>query len=148
MLDIMAFVNIPKDLSKVKTKLVLNLTKRQLICFGSAALIGIPTYIFSRGAIGNTGAALLMMGLMLPAFFLAMYEKDGQPAERLIRNYIRAKIYWAGIRTYKTENFYETLVKEGKHATENTSTAKKAIGKRPAGKGKPRGRERVRAQRK
>jgi hypothetical protein len=133
----MAFVNIPKDLSKVKTKVALNLTKRQLICFGAAAVVGIPTYILSRGAIGNTGAALMMMGLMLPMFFLAMYEKDGQSAEILLRNYIRARIFWAGIRTYKTENFYEILEREGKSiATESKTTAKTPVGKRPASKKK------------
>jgi len=145
----MAFVNIPKDLSKIKTKVALNLTKRQLLCFGAAAAIGIPVYIFTRGTIGNTGAALLMIGLMLPPFFLAMYEKDGQPAEKILRNYIRTKIYWAGIRPYKTENFYEILEKEGKSiATEGKATAKTAVGKRPAGKEKPRGRKKVRAKRK
>lgn len=29
----MAYVPVPKDLNKIKTKLALNLTKRQLICF-------------------------------------------------------------------------------------------------------------------
>ena len=145
----MAFVNIPKDLSKIKSKAAFNMTFRQIICFGTAAAIGIPTYIFTRGAIGNTAAALLMIGLMLPPFFLAMYEKDGQPAEKILRNYIRAKVYWAGIRPYKTENFYEILEKEGKSiATESTATTKKAVGKRPAGKGKQRGRKKVRAKRK
>ena len=82
------------------------MTKRQLICFGTAALIGVPTYLFTRGTIGNTAAVLLMMGIMAPLFLLAMYERDGIPAEKLIRNYIRAKFYWAGIRPYRTDNFY------------------------------------------
>lgn len=43
----MAFVNVPKDLSRVKTKVALNLTKRQLICFGAAAVVGVPAYIFN-----------------------------------------------------------------------------------------------------
>lgn len=34
----MAYVDIPKDLTRVKTKVMFNLTKRQLICFGSGAL--------------------------------------------------------------------------------------------------------------
>ena len=38
----MAYVPVPKDLSKVKTKVAFNLTKRQLVCFGSGALIGVP----------------------------------------------------------------------------------------------------------
>jgi len=145
----MAFVTVPKDLSKVKTKVALNLTKRQLICFSAAAVIGIPTYLFSRGTVGNTAAALLMIGLMLPMFFLAMYEKDGQPAELAIRNYIRVKFLWPGKRPYKTENLYEILGagrsrcellahatrQEAKSiAPHNKTTAKASVGKRKAGK--------------
>jgi hypothetical protein len=135
----MAFVNVPKDLSKVKTKIAFNLTKRQLICFSTAAVIGLPVYFFSRMVIGNTAAVLLMMMIMLPLFFLAMYEKDGQPAEKVLRNYIRTKFHWPGIRPYKTENFYEVLEKEAKNfATQNTTTTKTPVGKRPASKRKPR----------
>jgi len=139
----MAFVNVPKDLSKVKTKIALNLTKRQLICFGAAGIIGIPVYIFTRGAIGNSAAALLMMGLMLPLFFLAMYEKDGQPAEKILRNIVRARFAWPGKRPYKTENLYEIIEKEARTvATQNKTTTKTAVGERQgrqsAGKGKPR----------
>ena len=69
----MPYVPVPKDLTKVKTKLVFNLTKRQLICFSLAALVGLPVYFFTRGAIGNQAAVLLMIGLMMPFFFFAMY---------------------------------------------------------------------------
>ena len=36
----MAFVSVPKDLTKVKNKIIFNLTKRQLICFGIAVAAG------------------------------------------------------------------------------------------------------------
>ena len=36
----MPFVPVPKDLTRVKTKVALNLTKRQLICFSIAGAIG------------------------------------------------------------------------------------------------------------
>ena len=49
----MAYVPVPKDLSKIKTKLAFNLTKRQLVCFSGAAAVGLPAYLFSRGSIGN-----------------------------------------------------------------------------------------------
>ena len=138
----MPFVPVPKDLSKVKTKVALNLTKRQLICFGSAAVVGIPAYIFTRGAIGNEGAALLMIGLMLPFFFLAIYEKDGVPAEKILRNFIRARFLWPGKRVYKTENFYEMIGKEAMTVAGKGKTAKTTpVGKRPSGKSKPRRRE-------
>ena len=102
----MAYVNVPNDLSKVKNKLVFNLTKRQLICFGIAAAIGIPTYIFSRSAIGNMGAMLLMIGIMLPCFMFAMYERDGLPLEKVLKNIMRAKFLVPRVRPYITENFY------------------------------------------
>ena len=36
----MAYVPVPKDLSRVKSKIAFNLTKRQLVCFGGGALLG------------------------------------------------------------------------------------------------------------
>ena len=69
----MPYVNVPNDLSKIKTKMAFNLTKRQLVCFGSAGAVGIPAYLLTRGTLGNTGAMFLMLGIMLPAFLLAMY---------------------------------------------------------------------------
>ena len=137
----------PKDLSRVKSKLALNMTKRQLICFGSASAIVIPTYIFTRGAIGNNAAALLMIAVMLPLFFLAMYEKDGLLAEVILRNYIRTSIFWPGIRPYKTENLYETIGKEAQIiASKNKTAAKASVRKCPAGKRKPRRYERGRKE--
>lgn len=118
----MPFVPVPKDLTKVKTKVALNLTKRQLICFSIAGAVGIPTYLFSRTAIGADAAVFLMIGLMLPFFFFAMYEKDGQPAEKVARNFLRAKL-WPGVRPYKTENLYRYLEKEGTAIVHQNQTA-------------------------
>jgi hypothetical protein len=132
----MAFVTVPKDLSKVKTKVALNLTKRQLICFSVAAVIGIPLYIFSRGVIGNSAGALLMIAVMFPFFFLGIYEKDGMPAEKLLRNIVRVRFAWPGKRPYVAENLYEVIRKEAKTvATENKTATKTPVAKRPAGKG-------------
>ena len=111
----MPYVNIPNDLSKIKTKVALNLTKRQLLSFGGAAVIGVPTYLFTRTAIGNSAAMFLMIALMLPFFFIAMYERDGLPAEKVARNIIRTIFIRPGPRPYKTENFYAILAKESDH---------------------------------
>ena len=108
----MAYVNIPNDLSRIKTKVALNLTKRQLLCFAGAAAIGIPAYLFTRKAIGNSPAMFLMITLMLPFFFFAMYERDGLPAEKVARNIINAVFIRPGKRPYKTENLYAILTKE------------------------------------
>jgi len=108
----MPYVNVPNDLSKIKTKVALNLTKRQLICFGGAALIGVPAYLLLRPVIGNSMALMFMIALMLPAFMLAMYERDGLPAEKVVRNILRASFLRPGTRPYQTENFYGVLTND------------------------------------
>lgn len=108
----MAYVPVPKDLSKIKTKLAFNLTKRQLICFSGAAAVGVPAYLFCRGALGNSTAMLLMIGLMLPFFFFAMYERDGLPLEKVLKNILRTQFLYPRVRPYKTENFYALLNRE------------------------------------
>jgi hypothetical protein len=109
-----AYVQIPKDLTKVKTKFMLGLTKRQVVCFGTAAVIRVPVFFATRGALGNSSAVLLMMAFMLPAFFMAMYEKDGQTAERILFCFIRCRWFFPPKRPYITENFYSTIEQEGK----------------------------------
>ncbi len=108
----MPYVNIPNDLSRIKTKVAFNLTKRQLLCFGGAAAVGIPTYLLTRSAIGNSAAMFVMIAIMLPFFFVAMYERDGLPAEKVARNMLRALFIRPGPRPYKTENIYPILTKE------------------------------------
>ena len=42
------YVPIPMDLNKVKTKVALNLTKRQLICFSLAGVTSIPVNFLTK----------------------------------------------------------------------------------------------------
>ena len=122
-------VPVPKDLSGIKTKVALNLTKRQLICFSGAAMTGVPLYFLTRGIFGTQGAAFLMVGVMLPFFFLAMYEKDGFQAEKIVYFMIRQKILTPGIRPYKSENLYEQLEEQEKIRREVRYLEEKASGK-------------------
>ena len=69
----MAYVPVPKDLTKVKTKVMFNLTKRQLVCFGSGALLGVPLFFLLKGPVGTSTAAMCMVILMLPFFLLGYY---------------------------------------------------------------------------
>ena len=82
-----AYISVPRDFSKVKSKVAFNLTARQLVCFGAAAVVGVPLFFVLRDTAGNSGATLGMMAVMLPMFFLAMYQKNGQPAEKILRYY-------------------------------------------------------------
>ena len=107
----MAFVQVPKDLTRVKTKVMFNLTQRQLVCFTLAAAAGIPFYLLTKNSMGSTLSACLMIVVMLPFFFFAMYEKDGQPAEKLLKNRLRFML-WPRERPYKTHNIYKSEKKE------------------------------------
>lgn len=127
----MAYVNVPNDLSRIKTKMAFNLTKRQLVCFGSAAAVGIPTYLLARSSLGGTAAMLLMIALMLPFFFLAMYERDGLPAEKVLRNILRWAVLTPRVRPYKTQNFYLYLNEQGKEAQPIENKTGKAAHQKP-----------------
>jgi hypothetical protein len=126
----MAFVSVPKDLTKVKNKIVFNLTKRQLICLGVAAALGLPFYFLTRGYIGTSNAATGMCLLMLPAFLFAMYEKDGLPLEKVLWNVITVKLLRPSIRKYMIENLYDEKECETENKRGGTQGEKKK--KRPA----------------
>lgn len=102
-------VAVPKDLTGIKTKVAMNLTQRQLICFSAAAVVGVPLYLFTKNLIGTELSALSMVAVMLPFFFVAMYEKDGFPAEKIIYFMIRQKFLVPGIRPYRSENLFRQL---------------------------------------
>ena len=105
----MAYVSISKDLSRVKSKFLFNLTKRQVVCFGRGALIGVPAFFLAKDALGVSPSVLLMMLLMLPFFLLAMFERHGQPLEVLIRHFIQARFVRPRIRVWQNDNFYKTI---------------------------------------
>lgn len=131
-------VPVPKDLSGIKTKVALNLTKRQIICFSGAAITGVPLYFLTKGVLGTQAGALIMVGVMLPFFFLAMYERDGFSAEKLLYFMIRQKILTPGIRPYKSENLYEQLEEREKIKKEVRYLEEKAKGasRKPQNAGK------------
>ena len=110
----MAYVTIPKDLSRVQSKVLFGLTKRQVICFGAAAVIGVPLFFLSRGALGTTTAALCMILVMLPFFLFAMYEKNGQPLEVFLGHLIQNKFIRPKVRIYLEQEVRKIAGKNGK----------------------------------
>lgn len=105
----MAYVPIPKDLTKVKSKFLFNLTKRQVVCFGLGALVGVPPFFLTKDLIGTSASTMLMICLMLPFFLLAMYEKNGEPMEVILRHFIEARFLRPKLRPYQTTNFYAEI---------------------------------------
>ena len=110
----MAYVPVPKDLSAVKTKVMFNLTKRQLICFAAGAVVAIPLFFLCKTGMNTSAASLVMVLALIPFMLLAMYEKNGQPLEKIARNFIMVCFLRPKVRPYRTNNFYSMLERQDK----------------------------------
>ena len=108
----MAYVPVPKDLNAVKTKVVFNLTKRQLICFGLGAAIALPLFFLCKSYMDKSVASLIMIIVLLPFMLLAMYEKNGQPLEKVVRNIVQVCFLRPKQRPYMTNNYYAVLERQ------------------------------------
>lgn len=133
----MAYVPVPKDLSKIKTKVAFNLTKRQIICFAVALIVGLPLFFLLKDSAGTSAATFVMIVVMLPCFLMAMYEKHGQPLEVVARNIIQTKFVRPKERPYQTQNLYAVLEKQRKLEKEVSAIVKGTNQRRRTGK-KPR----------
>lgn len=132
----MAYVPVPKDLSKIKTKVAFNLTKRQIVCFAVALIVGLPLFFLLKDSAGTSAASFVMIVVMLPCFLMAMYEKHGQPLEVVVKNIIQTKFVRTKERPYQTQNLYAVLEKQRKLEKEVSAIVKgnnqrRRTGKRP-----------------
>ena len=132
----MAYVPVPKDLSKIKTKVAFNLTKRQIVCFAVALIVGLPLFFLLKDSAGTSAASFVMIVVMLPCFLMAMYEKHGQPLEVVVMNIIQTKFVRPKERPYQTQNLYAVLEKQRKLEKEVSAIVKgnnqrRRTGKRP-----------------
>ena len=114
----MAFVPVPKDLNRVKTKVMFNLTRRQLICFALAAVAGMPVFFLAKSKLELSAAAMVMVVIMLPFIFFALYEKDGQPAEKILGHVVKTMFLRDRVRPYRTDNLYAVIQREIKEKEE------------------------------
>lgn len=117
-------VSIPKDFTKVQSKVFLNLTKRQILCFLPAVLIGVPLFFATRGSIGNSAATFLMILVMLPFFLAAFYKHNEEPLEKYVWHMVQTRFLRPKTRPYATNNFYSALEKQYRHDKEVKALAK------------------------
>ena len=108
----MAYVTIPKDLTKVKSKVLFGLTRRQLICFEAAVLVGVPLFFLLRNTVDSSMATLCMILVMLPFFLFAMYERHGQPLEVVLEQMVQTIFVRPKERPYQTNNFYAAIERQ------------------------------------
>lgn len=125
----MAFVPVPKDLNRVKTKVMFNLTKRQIICFALAAAVGVPVFFVAKPYMALSTAAMLMVVVMLPFIFFALYEKDGQPAEKILGHVVKSMFLRDKVRPYRTNNLYAAIQRQIKEQEELQIGKQKSKGK-------------------
>lgn len=98
----MFYSSINTDFAAYQTKVAFGLTKRQIICFITAAIIGLPVYYFTKDHIGTDMAGILMIIIMAPLFVLAMYKKNGQNLETVLKNYIKEQFFSEKVRRVST----------------------------------------------
>ena len=60
----------------------------------------------------NNFQQLSWMLVMLPFFMLAMYEKHGQPLEKIVGNILKVAVIRPKQRPYQTNNFYAVLKRQ------------------------------------
>ena len=118
-----------QSLKKVKTKVAFNLTKRQLIGFTLAGLVGIPVYLFMRKFMPNDIAVIFLIVSTLPIFFITLFEKDGLTFEKYFKHIYLHKFYQPKKRVRK-EVYLE---QEKKNSANKTHAKRKGIEKSKAG---------------
>lgn len=104
----MPYVQIPRDLNKVKEKFLFGLPKRQVLYFGLGAGIGlIPFFLLIEYNISAAVTALMLC--IMPFGFVGMYSKNGLTCDKIIALWIKANLIRPKIRPYKTENIYVAM---------------------------------------
>ena len=88
-----SYVPVPRDLTRVKTRIIFHLTKRQILCFGLAALIGVPSFLLLKQAGNISMASMGMILIIMPMFLLAMYEQDGQTLEVKAKHFVESTFF-------------------------------------------------------
>lgn len=126
----MAYVQIPKDLNKIKEKKLFNLTKRQLIFFPIGIIIGMATFLLTKNVLGRY-AIFLLVFTGFPFFYMGIDTRDGIPFEKRVSYMLEQKFTKPKIRIYKTENFYKYIAEgsEVKVVEKNKQTTKKTTRK-------------------
>lgn len=120
----MAYVKVSKDLTKVKTKVALNLTKRQLIGFSIAGLIGFPVYMLCKKFFSVDISMIVMSIAVLPVLFATLYEKDNLPFEKHLA-YILRFHKSKKIRLYKAKSIYHTDKKKQHIGSKNKTNGRR-----------------------
>jgi len=101
------------------------MTGSQIVHIIAGASLGVPLFFLTRGSLGNGPAMLILFACVAPFAFLALYEKDGQPAKKWLYTILRHKIF-PQRRIYRTQNFYSKVNYLIPKSRGSTNTANKS----------------------
>ncbi len=134
----MFYSSVNTDFAAYETKIAFGLTKRQIICFLAAALIGLPTYYFTKDHIGTDAAGILMIMVMVPLFLLAMYRKNGLTLETVLKHYIKEQFFSNKVRVVSTNPVVSQALQTADYARDpnRTKRGRKAFRRSTNGKNK------------
>ena len=99
-------------MNAVKTKVLFNLTRRQLICFGIGGAVALPLFFLCKKYMEASVASLVMIFALLPFMLLGIYEKNGQPFEKTVQNILQVCFLRPKTRPYMTDNFYSAVERQ------------------------------------
>ncbi len=120
-----SYISVPEDLTKVKNKIFMNLTLRQIISILVFGGIGVGVFFLTRGFLGTTVALILLVAVVTPGFLFAAYERNGLNFEHILRNMLDVLYLRPQIRRYETRNYFRfAKVKKGTAAAQKAQPKK------------------------
>lgn len=103
----LAYVDVPKDVIKIREKYILGLSKREVISVFIGGAIGLAIYFKLRQFIGIS-AMYVMIVFIIPILFIGFYDDDGITFEKKLL-YILKFLFSNQVKVYKCNNFYKKI---------------------------------------
>lgn len=93
-------VPVPTELKDIKSELIFGLTKRQVVGFGIAIAVVVPSFLLLK----NINLSFAMYGAFLigtPIIFMTIFTKEKLTAEKWLKIVLEYKILFKEKRLYK-----------------------------------------------
>lgn len=105
------FANMPIDIKSIEPKLLLGLTKRQLICGAIAIIPASLGFLLFNFLLGKDIAMYAAIIFACPGFALMVYKKNGMPAEQVAKAYVKWKFLHPQIYKTKIDKKNKSILK-------------------------------------
>ncbi len=117
--------NIPKDIAKYESKLMLGFTTRQIVCVLPGIALGVAVYFLLNKYVGEL-AIVAALAVVLPFILFGTVKPLGMKMEKFLAVALLPLLLSPNNRKYASKNLYDT----SRVTTTNTKT-KKYVSKNP-----------------